>query len=271
MKSKYLIILFSLVVFFLGLYVYCTGKFQIIDENLENRKKVAPKCGNVLVKRGEHIYLYNTTDRSDAMPVHFNNLDEYIEYVKQQRAQGLNCPILFLQEESDVQGNDVYRVRPSPFDLQGGMQPINSVNEVVDASRISKKYNKNLYPGFDPYGYDIGTYNELDAIHSYMIVKNGMVVSEGWWDPYGPNDPHLLYSLTKAYISTAVGFAVQENLLSVEDFVISFFPEYVPKNLNWNMQNLRVSDLLTFSTGHVGPVLKNKTRVEISTQLKKLI
>ena len=66
--------------------------------------------------------------------------------------------------------------------------------------------------------------NELDAIHSYMIVKNGMVVSEGWWDPYSQNDPHLLYSLTKAYISTAVGFAVQENLLSVEDFVISFFP-----------------------------------------------
>ena len=65
--------------------------------------------------------------------------------------------------------------------------------------------------------------NELDAIHSYMIVKNGIVVSEGWWEPYGPNDPHLLYSLTKAYISTAVGFAVQENLLSVEDFVISFF------------------------------------------------
>lgn len=173
MKSKYLIILFSLVVFFLGLYVYCTGKFEIIDENLENRKKVAPKCGNVLVKRGEHIYLYNTTDRSDAMPVHFNNLDEYIEYVKQQREQGLNCPILFLQEESDVQGNDVYRVRPSPFDLQGGMQPINSVNEVVDASRISKKYNKNLYPGFDPYGYDIGTYNELDAIHD-STGKSGL-------------------------------------------------------------------------------------------------
>ena len=113
--------------------------------------------------------------------------------------------------------------------------------------------------------------NELDAIHSYMIVKNGMVVSEGWWYPYGPNDPHLLYSLTKAYISTAVGFAVQENLLSVEDFVISFFPEYAPKNLSWNMQNLRVSDLLTYSTGHVGPVLKNKTRANVENWVKAFI
>ena len=105
--------------------------------------------------------------------------------------------------------------------------------------------------------------NELDAIHSYMIVKNGKVISEGWWEPYGPDNPHLLYSLTKAFISSAVGFAVQEELLKVEDFVISFFPEYAPKNPNWNMQNLRVSDLLTYSTGHIGPVLKNKTRVGV--------
>jgi len=165
MKSKYFIISISLILFVLGLYVYCTHSIEITTkENLETNKK-SPKCGNVLVKRGEHIYLYNTTDRSDSVPIHFNNLDEYIIYVNEQRAQGIDCPILFLQEENDVQGNDVYRVRPSPFDLQGGMQPIDSINPIIDSSRISKTYNKNLYPGFDPYGYDVGRYTQLDAIH----------------------------------------------------------------------------------------------------------
>lgn len=165
MKKKMYITLIILIVFILGLYVYVNQDIKIKKENLENRSKTSAKCPNVLVKRGEHLYLYNTTDRDDSIPMHFNNLDEYIEHVNKQRAQGLTCPILFLQQENDVQGNDVYRVRPSPFDLQGGMQPVDHVNPVIDASRSSEVYNVNQFAGFDPHGFDIGRYNELDKIH----------------------------------------------------------------------------------------------------------
>ena len=58
---------------------------------------------------------------------------------------------------------------------------------------------------------------EIDALHSYMIVKNGKVISEGWWSPYNPDSPHQLYSLSKGFISTAIGFAVQEGLFSIDD------------------------------------------------------
>lgn len=72
---------------------------------------------------------------------------------------------MYLQEENDVQGNDVYRMRPSPFDLQGGMQPINGGKPVMDASRDGS-YNKNMFAGFDPHGQDVGIVNELDIIHA---------------------------------------------------------------------------------------------------------
>ena len=175
MSNKALLIVgFCLIVFIFGLYVYTNNKirFETFSETLRNKNNEEPECPNLLVKRGEHIYLYNTTDRSNSIPIHFNNLDEYIEYVNYQRSQGINCPILFLQNENDAQGNDVYRVRPSPFDQQGGMQPVGTTVDITDPRIISGDYNKNLYTGFDPYGQDIGVYTTLDEIHDSTADSN---------------------------------------------------------------------------------------------------
>ncbi len=92
---------------------------------------------------------------------------------------------------------------------------------------------------------------KIDAIHSLMIVKNGKVISEGWWKPYNKNSPHELWSLSKSFTSTAVGFAVNEGLLSIDDLVISFFPDKVPDKPSWQLEQLRIVDLLTMNTGHV--------------------
>src|SRR5436190_4754392 len=59
--------------------------------------------------------------------------------------------------------------------------------------------------------------------HSYMILRHGKVVSEGWWNPYRADLKHTMYSVSKSFTATAVGFAVAEKKLSVEDKVISFF------------------------------------------------
>ncbi|AOW19209.1 serine hydrolase domain-containing protein [Urechidicola croceus] len=85
--------------------------------------------------------------------------------------------------------------------------------------------------------------------HSLMIVKNGNVIAEGWWDPYKPEYKHQLYSLSKAFTSTAIGFAVQEKLLTVEDQVISFFPNQLPTEISENLASLKIKHLLTMSLG----------------------
>lgn len=87
-------------------------------------------------------------------------------------------------------------------------------------------------------------------MHSFMLLRHGHVVSKGWWDPYTAQDNHMLFSLSKSFTSTAVGFAVQEGLLSVEDKVLSFFPELLPAEPCENMKKLTVKNLLTMSTGH---------------------
>src|SRR4051812_3560732 len=53
------------------------------------------------------------------------------------------------------------------------------------------------------------------GLHSIMVVRHGKVVAEGWWDPYKPDLRHMLFSLSKSFTSTAVGFAVADGLLTV--------------------------------------------------------
>ncbi|HUX97617.1 MAG TPA: serine hydrolase [Bacteroidales bacterium] len=88
-----------------------------------------------------------------------------------------------------------------------------------------------------------------NEIHSFMMLRHGKVIAEGWWKPYGPDLKHTLYSLSKSFTSTAVGFAVTEKLLTVNDKVISFFPGDVPDTISTNLAQMTVRDLLTMSAG----------------------
>jgi len=85
--------------------------------------------------------------------------------------------------------------------------------------------------------------------HSIMILRHGKVVAEGWWSPYEPELRHTLYSTSKSFTSTAVGFAVTEGLLTVNDKVISFFSEELPDTISPFLADLTIKDLLSMSVG----------------------
>lgn len=91
---------------------------------------------------------------------------------------------------------------------------------------------------------------QVNAMNSFMLVRHGHVIAEGWWTPYSAEVPHTLYSLSKSFTSTAVGLAVAEGKLSVDDEVLKFFPEDAPSEPTNNLKAMRIRDLLTMSTGH---------------------
>src|SRR5215211_5542932 len=90
----------------------------------------------------------------------------------------------------------------------------------------------------------------IDSLNSFMLVRHGSVVAESWWAPYDAESPHSLYSLSKSFTSTAVGIAISEGKLSLDDEVLTFFPEDAPSEPGNNLKAMRVSDLLRMSTGH---------------------
>src|SRR5512146_879689 len=80
----------------------------------------------------------------------------------------------------------------------------------------------------------------LDAMQGFMLLRHGNVAAEGWWKPYDPHTPHSLYSLSKSFTSSAIGLAVAEGLLTVDDPVLKFFPDEAPANPGENLKAMRV-------------------------------
>ena len=92
--------------------------------------------------------------------------------------------------------------------------------------------------------------------HSLIIQRNGHIITEAYWNPYQADDTQQLYSLSKSFTSTAIGFAVDEGLVSVEDPVIKFFPENLPDTISDNLANLKVKHLLSMSVGHAQDAIR---------------
>jgi CubicO group peptidase (beta-lactamase class C family) len=111
----------------------------------------------------------------------------------------------------------------------------------------------------------------IDALHSFVLVRHGHTVAEGWWSPYAADQPHQLYSLSKSFTSTAVGMAVTEGKLKVDDLVLSFFPEEAPAHPDSNLAAMTVQDLLTMRSGHaedtIGRLFDGKDSTWVKTFL----
>src|SRR5262249_17515215 len=80
----------------------------------------------------------------------------------------------------------------------------------------------------------------IDSLHSFMLLRHGHVVAEGWWSPYDAQSPHLLYSLSKSFTSTAIGLAIAEGKLSVDAEVLKYFPDDAPAEPGANLKAMRV-------------------------------
>ena len=76
---------------------------------------------------------------------------------------------------------------------------------------------------------------EITVMNSFMLVRHGHVVAEGWWAPYDASTPHQLYSLSKSFTSTAAGLAIAEGEFDLDDSVLSFFPNDAPAQPSENL------------------------------------
>jgi CubicO group peptidase (beta-lactamase class C family) len=92
--------------------------------------------------------------------------------------------------------------------------------------------------------------DKINTLHSFMLVRHGQVIAEWWWKPEAADRPHILNSVSKSFNATAVGLAIEEGKLSLDDPVLKFFPSDAPASPSENLKALKVRDLLTMSGGH---------------------
>jgi len=206
------------VVFVLGLQLYATKGFALVrkvNEGLGNAglgddgfdttpAKVAPDyCPSTLFRRdGKYVLVVQPglvakgekegdkkeekdkkeegEEEKKDHEIVFATFDDYVKY---RDAHLPTCPVLFVQQEYDTQGNEVERIRESPIDQDGG-----SVTEIADASRDQAPYNQNLYAGVDPTMQYLGVYTTLDQVHDSTRKQE---ISD---NPMDPNWGGVLYT-----------------------------------------------------------------------------
>jgi CubicO group peptidase (beta-lactamase class C family) len=87
-------------------------------------------------------------------------------------------------------------------------------------------------------------------LHSFVLIRHGKIIAEGWWNPYAPNLKHTLYSTSKSFTAAAVGYAIEEKKLKLTDKVVSFFgADELPNPISPNLAALTVKDALIMSDG----------------------
>lgn len=146
------------------------------------------------------------------------------------------------------------------FFLLLNLVPVVSAHSVGQSDRAVVRSEKTSLPRSSPeqqgiastdlLGFIEAADKEIDTMNSFMLVRHGNVVAEGWWSPYDRETPHILYSLSKSFTSTAVGLAIAEGKLSLDDQVLKFFPEDAPAEPSRNLSAMRVRDLLRMSAGN---------------------
>ena len=113
--------------------------------------------------------------------------------------------------------------------------------------------------------------DQIDMMNSFMLVRHGHVIAEGWWVPYDAQSSHELYSLSKSFTSTAVGMAVAEGKLSIDDEVLKFFPDDAPAVMSANLKAMRVRDLLTMSTGNQDEIPTAADKISVKAFLTNAV
>ena len=102
-------------------------------------------------------------------------------------------------------------------------------------------------------------------LHSIMVLKDGAVVFEKWMSSGKENEPHILNSVSKTFTSMAVGLAVSEGKLSIDEKLVDIFPEHCPENPSEFLKEITVEHLLTMTCGHsTDPTYASRTNMETS-------
>jgi CubicO group peptidase (beta-lactamase class C family) len=87
-------------------------------------------------------------------------------------------------------------------------------------------------------------------MHSYILVRNGNIASEGYWAPYHKDRHHAMYSVTKTFLSMAIGIMAGEGLISLDDKAVDYFPEKISEGIHpWNRE-VTLRHLLAMNAMH---------------------
>jgi len=177
--------------FISGLLFCLSYNTKDLVEGFDNAIKM--DCPNILVQKGMKIELTNTRKAKvpGVNPIYFDNLDEYTEFIKWQKANGINCPILAFKETIGANGENMFSISKELSSGEGVVMPKNlsyssRLHPLYDANSDDPPFNQGPQSGFDEEDQNIGRYTTLDKNGGLGMFSKSYKKQGG--DPYGNYD-----------------------------------------------------------------------------------
>lgn len=86
------------------------------------------------------------------------------------------------------------------------------------------------------------------AMHSVLLMKGDKLFAEYYWAPFHKDFCHRMYSETKSYVSIAIGLLIEDGKLSLDDKIVSHFPDKCPPEIDGFLADQTVRDMLMMET-----------------------
>ena len=92
-------------------------------------------------------------------------------------------------------------------------------------------------------------WNAWVNLHRIMVVKDGKVIAEKWFQGHTPDSAHVMFSTSKTFTAAAVGIAIAEGKMKLDDKVADYFQDLALEKAD-NPCKATVRDLLMMAGGH---------------------
>ena len=84
--------------------------------------------------------------------------------------------------------------------------------------------------------------------HSVLIARGDKLICEAYWEPFDKDTAHRMYSQTKSYVGIAIRLLADEGKLSLDDKIISYFPDKLPEKIHPYLQVMTIRNMLMMRT-----------------------
>ena len=91
---------------------------------------------------------------------------------------------------------------------------------------------------------------DLEFVDNLLVVRNGYLIVEEYFDRSDKNTSHSIASASKTFIGALVGIAARENLLSLDQKLTDFYPEYVTPNMDPRKHDITIRHMLRMLSGY---------------------
>lgn len=93
-------------------------------------------------------------------------------------------------------------------------------------------------------------------MHSFLLLRHDKLIAEGYYAPYQANTLHRMFSISKSFTSIAIGLLADEGKLSIDDPIVSYFPDKVPAHVHPWIASMTIRDMLMMRTCHASTTYK---------------